>query len=557
MPGIERTKGGRLFATFYSGRCTETLGNYCVIVKSDDDGKTWSEPIAAAYNGQMKRCFDSVLWIDPLGRLWFTFASGHRYSVYGVICENPDADELVFSEEFFIGEGVMMNKPTVLSSGEWLFPVALWDYWYTEPTFNQIKWYGDIFLEEYMQKQESYSGANVYKSTDNGKTIKFFSSQGHIQERSHDEHMIYERRDGVLVMFTRTKYGISRSYSYDKGASWTVAERSGLTGPNSRFHVRRLKSGRLLLINHDNFNGRNNLTAFLSEDDGESWPYKLLLDERSEVSYPDMTEGEDGYLYIIYDRERGAYKDTAEEALASAREILFAKINESDILCGKLTSKEGSLKNVISKLGAYEGDEEDLYTGRPPKIRPSEFLENAMSLENRDDVLKYVYTYYPISFNEIGIGEIEKIDSLIDRVSLALKDDGMLKTALLELTEYLYTLPQAPRDSGHGIKYTAPLLNYIRENAAGEIDLTSYAHSNGISVNYLLHIFLKKTEISVWKYRDLCRFSMAKTLLITTDEPLGAIAAKCGFEGTGYFIRVFTESEGIGPFEYRKYNKKI
>ena len=41
-------------------------------------------------------------------------------------------------------------------------------------------------------------------------------------------------------------------------------------------------------------------------DGGKSYEGFLLLDERSDVSYPDAVEGSDGYIYIIYDRERGA-----------------------------------------------------------------------------------------------------------------------------------------------------------------------------------------------------------------------------------------------------------
>ena len=37
IPSIEKTKGGRLFATFYSGDVKENAGNYCVLLQSDDD----------------------------------------------------------------------------------------------------------------------------------------------------------------------------------------------------------------------------------------------------------------------------------------------------------------------------------------------------------------------------------------------------------------------------------------------------------------------------------------------------------------------------------------
>ena len=54
-------------------------------------------------------------------------------------------------------------------------------------------------------------------------------------------------------MLIRAKNGIGEAVSYDRGKTFTGERDSGLGGPNSRFFVRRLNSGRLLLVNHVNF----------------------------------------------------------------------------------------------------------------------------------------------------------------------------------------------------------------------------------------------------------------------------------------------------------------
>ena len=159
--------------------------------------------------------------------------------------------------------------------------------------------------------------------------------------------MIVELKDGRLWMLTRTSYGIGQAFSEDKGKTWTSIEPSGHTGPNSRCHIRRLKSGRILLINHVNptyqtnprsWNDRNNLMAMLSDDDGKTWHGGLMLDTRDRVTYPDGTQDDEGYIYIIYDWERFA-----------DREILMSVFTEEDILEGRLVSEKSRMKVLVNK----------------------------------------------------------------------------------------------------------------------------------------------------------------------------------------------------------------
>jgi hypothetical protein len=326
IPSIERTAKGRLFSAFYSGGKTEQAGNYVVLLKSDNDGESWSEPIAIAFEGEEKRAYDECLWIDPDGRLWFIWSVMPDHGVWAAICDSPEDDDnpLRFGEPFCIGEDVMMNKPTVLSDGGWLFPCAVWGE-------------GVFVVPEFKTKHEPRL-AYVYRTADRGITFERLGGTD-IRQRSFDEHMILELKDGRLAMYVRTYYGIGVSYSSDGGITWSEGGDSGLQGPCSRFFIRRLKSGAILLVNHKNFIGRNNLTAMLSHDEGVTWQDELLIDERTGVSYPDGTETEDGYIYLTYDRDR-----------YGASEILMAVFNEADIKAGDFVSEKGRSKQTISRL---------------------------------------------------------------------------------------------------------------------------------------------------------------------------------------------------------------
>ena len=65
-----------------------------------------------------------------------------------------------------------------------------------------------------------------------------------------DESMILEKNDGTLQMLTRRKDGIGEAFSHDGGRTWGKIGKFCLGGPNSRFHIRKLHSGHILLINH-------------------------------------------------------------------------------------------------------------------------------------------------------------------------------------------------------------------------------------------------------------------------------------------------------------------
>lgn len=80
------------------------------------------------------------------------------------------------------------------------------------------------------------------------------------------------------------------------------------------------------------------MTAFLSEDDGRTWPYKLLLDEREDVSYPDIAQDGNGNIYVVYDRKR-----------VTQREILMARFREEDVKRGGLSSTDAKLRILVNK----------------------------------------------------------------------------------------------------------------------------------------------------------------------------------------------------------------
>ncbi|MDR0606485.1 MAG: glycoside hydrolase, partial [Bacteroidales bacterium] len=210
------------------------------------------------------------------------------------------------------------TKPVVLSTGEWIFPV-------THASEKVFDWF---------TFDKGKQGVAI--TTDKGETWSLYGNV--ITPDWGLENMVVELKNGELWMLMRAGVDyLWESFSSDKGKTWSEGKASSISTPVSRFFIRRLQSGNLLLVNHYKFTGRSHLTAKISTDDGVSWNEGLLLDERESVSYPDGVQDKDGTIWIVYDRDRNG-----------AGEILLAKFREEDVIAGKDVSGKVSLKRVVS-----------------------------------------------------------------------------------------------------------------------------------------------------------------------------------------------------------------
>ncbi len=324
IPSLAVAPGGRLWATWYAGVTPgEDSNNYVVLSTSGDGGATWTEVLIVDPDAAGPiRSFDPEVWISPDRRLFFSWShmDKSRHDVeLGVWCietGEPDAANPAWSKPRRLNDGVMMCKPLVLSSGEWLLPISTW--------------------------REHDNSAQMIVSADAGKT---WSLRGGcnvpVADRQFDEHMFVERKDSSLWLLVRTKYGIGESVSTDRGKTWPELKPSAILHTPSRFFISRLASGALLLIKHgplDTRTGRSHLTAYISKDDGQTWGGGLMLDERSGISYPDGQQTPDGLIRIIYDYNR-----------VSDRNILLAFFREEDVAAGKHVSADVRLRQLVSK----------------------------------------------------------------------------------------------------------------------------------------------------------------------------------------------------------------
>jgi hypothetical protein len=338
VPSMAVSRGGRLWSAWYSGttpgeiieRCPNA---YVVVSTSGDGGKTWKEVLAIDPDGAGPlKAWDPRPWIDPDGKLWvfFTLPYPLHKHCWAVTAENGEQENPQWSAPRPVFEGVLLNSPTVLASGEWLFPT-------------------------YARRPQNMATILSHVSQDKGKT---FTVKGEIV-MSYDlrasEPMAVERKDGSLWMLVRTTKGIGESISTDGGATWSPLKVPAIQHTSSRFFIGRLKSGNLLLVKHlglaeDPLSGgkakqRRELTTFISKDDGKTWSSGLLIDERVGCSYPDAQQVADGTIYFSWDFMR-----------SRDQEVWMTTFREEDVLAAndEATTRVKSNRRLISKGGTPE-----------------------------------------------------------------------------------------------------------------------------------------------------------------------------------------------------------
>jgi AraC-like DNA-binding protein len=73
-----------------------------------------------------------------------------------------------------------------------------------------------------------------------------------------------------------------------------------------------------------------------------------------------------------------------------------------------------------------------------------------------------------------------------------------------------------------------------------------------ISKFHLTHLFKKILGIPPLQYIIQKKIDMAKMLLVESDMTIKTIAARCGYENSDYFCRLFKKHEGMTALEYRQ-----
>jgi AraC-like DNA-binding protein len=98
------------------------------------------------------------------------------------------------------------------------------------------------------------------------------------------------------------------------------------------------------------------------------------------------------------------------------------------------------------------------------------------------------------------------------------------------------------------------VVDFIEENYADGISLSDVARALNYSPSHLTSIVRKQTGRPVTAWIIERRMLAARERLLTTDEPVAAVAEAVGFRDVGYFGRRFARANGTTPSQWRTRN---
>jgi len=281
--GFAALGSGRIifsYTQFYGGGADHSPARI-VCIHSDDQGRTWSQPVVVVENEGGNNIMSVSLlrlasgklamfyllknsWIDCRPRMRLSTDDGETWSEANCILDAPG---------YFV-----MNNDRVIQTrtGRIIAPFAFHRLRGSDPQSSKSIDFRGIAMWIY-----SDDDGATWQESANWWALPMRSGTG-VQEPG-----IVELADGSLFSWCRTDQGAQQGFrSTDEGKTWTPPEPTELQSPVSPASIRRIPESDDLLALYNDHSGkfpfpkgkRSPLVAAISSDGGKTWPVRKLIE---------------------------------------------------------------------------------------------------------------------------------------------------------------------------------------------------------------------------------------------------------------------------------------
>ncbi len=405
---------------------------------SNDNGKTWSEPV-------------TIAGTEALGGNY-----GHGDPAIVTDRITGDIFVLVTSKVgFYSGTPTEPARLKVIVSHDngltWDAPVDITDQIYGAGCDDETRsqWYSMFFssgaalqtskgtlmcvapVRTTNTSNHSLFEAQILRSDDHGKT---WTCNAIPALTDADESKIVELNDGRLLVKSRKQGGgkVYYSISDDDGASWsTRAQFSEVYDPGCNGDIIRLTSenknegANRLLLSIPDATSRKNVTVYLSTDEAQTWPVKKTICAGGSA-YSSMTVLDDGTIGIYYEEDglEGGYQmryvrfsldwlTKEQETPDNVNADLFtaARLKEAQALAVKLPEISEDIESAAN--AANVGEYVSLYNVSPEVAAALAAAANSNDLQAIQDALTEYMKGYGSTLILPRDGKVYRIKNVI------------------------------------------------------------------------------------------------------------------------------------------------
>ncbi|EIE98909.1 exo-alpha-sialidase [Saccharomonospora glauca] len=317
IPALEKLPDGTLLAAYdrRNDGAGDLPGDIDVLVRrSEDGGRTWSEPVVVAGGDTTVGSGDPSLIVDDeTGRVHLFYATGNGFRNSGPGNDNDDPN-LIHLDYSYSDDGGRTWTERRLT--EEVKDPSWYGIFASSGTGIQVKhgpFAGRLIQQYAFRKDDGSIWAVSAYSDDHGETWRAGEPVGPLM----DENKTVELADGRIMLNSRTAGGDYRlvAYSTNGGVTYSspIAD-DELVDPTNNAAIIRYdenattsdpRSHWLMFSNTADPDQRRNLTVRMSCNDGESWPIAKTV-ESGAAGYSTLVELGNDSFGLLY--ERGAYE---------------------------------------------------------------------------------------------------------------------------------------------------------------------------------------------------------------------------------------------------------
>ncbi len=196
------------------------------------------------------------------------------------------------------------------------------------------------------------------------------------------------------------------------------------------------------------------------------------------------------------------------------------------------------------------------------------YLEDFADMLNREDTLPELLTLigtnrsFEPTILHVDISERRSFENAFEKIYQERKEKplgwrtSICARMMLLLTKYARLHAQQYGDDAcalaGGYHYILQILRYIEKNYAADITTADLAAITDLHPDYLSRKFKSTVGISPAEYVRKFRVAKAMELLCSADTTVTDVATACGFGDISVFSRIFKNTTGVSPTDFRK-----